>query len=135
MRSNNYWRYGIGSALPVIVRSLKMQRRAASVGFDWQNSVPVLEKIEEELDELHHEIQSASNQARLTEEYGDLLFACINLARHLNIDPELALSNTNNKFKRRFEYLEQQLKNNNRSLYETDPEEMESLWQEAKNYV
>lgn len=126
---------GIGLALPIIDRCLKMQRRAAGVGFDWQNSSQVLEKVEEELNELRCEIQSTSDRARLIEEYGDLLFTCINLARHLDVDPEIALSKANNKFKRRFDYLEKLLKDNNRSLFETDLEEMETLWQESKKHV
>ena len=72
---------------------------------------------------------------RITEEFGDLMFSCINLARHLKIDPELALHKTNNKFKQRFDYLEKKLKADNRSLFETNIEEMESLWQEAKTHV
>ena len=125
---------GIGSTLPEIARSLKMQRRAASAGFDWQDSSQVMAKIAEELNELQHEIQCATERARITEEFGDLMFSCINLARHLKIDPELALHKTNNKFKRRFEYLEKRLKAENRTLYESDIEEMESLWQEAKKH-
>lgn len=124
---------GIGPGLPEVSRSLKMQRRAASVGFDWQNSSQVLEKIDEELLELRREIESGTQHARICGELGDLIFTCINLGRHLNIDPELALRQTNNKFKRRFEYLEKQLQSQNRSLYETDLDEMESLWQEAKS--
>jgi len=123
---------GIGSGLAEIARSLKMQRRAATVGFDWQNTTQVMEKIDEELKELQREIQAATDTTRITEEFGDLMFSCINLARHLKIDPELALRKTNNKFKRRFEYLEKRLKTDNRSLYETNLEEMESLWQESK---
>ena len=125
---------GISPALPETARSLKIQRRVASVGFDWQNSSQVMAKIEEELNELQFEIQNAADRARITEEFGDLMFSCINLARHLNIDPDLALHKTNDKFKRRFEYLEMQLKADNRSLFDTDIEEMESLWQEAKKH-
>ena len=124
---------GIGSGLPEIARSLKMQRRAATVGFDWQNSAQVMEKIDEELKELQGEIQTVTDHTRITEEFGDLMFSCINLARHLKIDPELALRKTNNKFKRRFEYLEKKLETDNRSLFETNLEEMESLWQESKS--
>ena len=116
-----------------IARSLKMQRRAATVGFDWQNSAQVMEKIDEELKELQGEIQTVTDHTRITEEFGDLMFSCINLARHLKIDPELALRKTNNKFKRRFEYLEKKLETDNRSLFETNLEEMESLWQESKS--
>ena len=124
---------GIGSGLPEISRSLKMQRRAAGVGFDWQDPGQVLEKIEEELRELRGEMQSEPERKRLTEEFGDLMFSCINLARHLNIDPDLALSKTNNKFKQRFDYMEKELLKQNRSLRETTSDEMEALWQEAKN--
>ena len=124
--------HGIGSGLPEISRSLKMQRRAAGVGFDWQNSTQVLEKIEEELRELRHEIETGAARSRISGELGDLLFSCINLARHLKIDPELALSETNEKFSSRFGYLENRLKSSNRSLFEAGIEEMEALWLEAK---
>ena len=123
---------GIGATLPPISRSLKMQRRAAGVGFDWQNATQVLEKIEEELRELRHEIESGAARSRISGELGDLLFSCINLARHLKIDPELALSETNEKFRSRFGYLEDRLKSSNRSLFEAGIEEMEALWLEAK---
>lgn len=125
---------GIGNGLSEIARSLKMQRRAAGVGFDWQYPSQVLEKIEEELQELRGEMQSEPEQTRLTEEFGDLLFACINLARHLNIDPEFALNKTNSKFTQRFDYIEKKLLKQNRSIHEATSDEMEVLWQEAKNY-
>ena len=132
-RDNHGLLDGIGSALPVFTRSLNMQRRAAGVGFDWQDPGQVLKKIEEELHELREEMQSEPERKRIMEEFGDLLFSCINLARHLHIDPELALSKTNNKFKQRFDYMEKELLKQNRSLHETTIDEMEELWQQAKN--
>lgn len=126
---------GIGSALPEITRSLKMQRRAASVGFDWRNSAQVLDKIEEELNELRREMKSMTDRDQITGELGDLIFSCINLARHLDISPESALKKTNDKFKRRFEYMEKQLNLEERSLFETDLDEMELLWQASKKHV
>ncbi len=115
-------------ALPALTRAAKLQKRAASVGFDWADVAPVIDKVKEELQELQQEIASADKK-RIEEELGDLLFSCVNLARHCSIDPERALALSNNKFKRRFESLEDELdfEHSNPSL-----EQMEDAWQRVK---
>jgi len=124
---------GVARALPALLRAEKIQRRAARVGFDWKTIGPVIDKIEEELDELRGEIEAGKlDQARVTDELGDVLFAVANLARHCKVDPETALRSTNDKFERRFRYVEKQLAAQGRKPAEATLEEMEALWQEAK---
>jgi nucleoside triphosphate diphosphatase len=124
---------GIARALPALLRAEKIQRRAARVGFDWKETEPVIDKIEEELGELRAELAAGSiDQAKLSDELGDVLFAVANLARHCKVDPEAALRATNDKFERRFRYIERQLAQAGRKPAEATLEEMEALWQEAK---
>lgn len=124
---------GVTVALPATTRAVKIQRRAARVGFDWSNPEPVFDKIAEELDEVRHEIQhDRLNHERVADEIGDLLFACTNLARHLKVDPESALRGTNRKFEQRFRYIEEQLAEQNRHPRELSLEELEALWVQAK---
>ena len=124
---------GVARALPALLRAEKIQRRAARVGFDWKTIGPVIDMIEEELDELRGEIEAGKlDQARVTDELGDVLFAVANLARHCKVDPETALRSTNDKFERRFRYVENQLATQGRKPAEATLEEMEALWQEAK---
>ena len=120
-------------ALPALQRAFKLQKRAARVGFDWPDTEPVVGKIREEVDELAHELASGSDQTRLIDEIGDLLFAVVNLARHLGIDPEAALSGTNGKFVRRFTEIERSLEKTGKSLDEASLDEMEAIWVAAKN--
>ncbi len=127
---------GVARALPALLRAEKIQKRAARVGFDWADIAPVIDKIEEELGELRAEITAGTvDQARLTDELGDVLFAVANLARHCKVDPEAALRATNDKFERRFGYIERQLAAQGRKPTDASLEEMESLWQEAKTRV
>lgn len=121
----------IPSALPALQRSEKLQKRAATVGFDWPETSLVLDKIEEEIAELR-EALTLGNQAHIQDEMGDLLFAMTNLARHINVKSEIALRGTNDKFIRRFAYIEAKLKSENRSLEDASLDEMEALWQKAK---
>ena len=124
---------GVARALPALLRAEKIQKRAARVGFDWADIAPVIDKIEEELGELRAEITAGTvDQARLTDELGDVLFAVANLARHCKVDPEAALRATNDKFERRFGYIERQLAAQGRKPADATLVEMESLWQEAK---
>ena len=124
---------GVARALPALLRAEKIQKRAARVGFDWTTIGPVIDKIEEELGELRGEIEAGKlDQARITDELGDVLFAVANLARHCKVDPETALRSTNDKFERRFRYVEKQLAAQGRKPAEATLEEMEALWQEAK---
>ncbi len=127
---------GVARALPALLRAEKIQKRAARVGFDWSETAPVIDKIEEELGELRVEIEAGTvDQARLTDELGDVLFAVANLARHCKVDPEAALRATNDKFERRFGYIERRLADQGRKPAEASLEEMEALWQEAKTRV
>jgi ATP diphosphatase len=121
----------VPSALPALMRAVKLQNRAAEVGFDWPNAVRVTDKIAEESRELA-EAWASGKRAKVAEEYGDMLFAMANLARHLKLDPEDALRSANAKFVRRFRVIESGLQANGRTLEEASLEEMEALWQRAK---
>lgn len=117
-------------ALPGLTRAVKLQRRAARIGFDWKNPRDVLGKIAEETGELV-EVIDGGNQDRIEDEFGDLLFVIANLSRHLNVDPEAALRRANEKFSKRFRYIEKRLADEGR-LGQASLEEMEALWVEAK---
>src|SRR5690242_18132159 len=97
---------GVGTALPALTRAEKLQRRAARVGFDWPELPPILDKIEEEIGELRHELDSGGDAGRVADEVGDLLFSVVNLARRLGTDPEQALRGACRKFERRFRRVE-----------------------------
>lgn len=118
----------VASALPALMRAEKLQRRASSVGFDWNNADLVVEKIAEEA----REVAQARTQAERAEEVGDLLFVVANLARHLKVDPEAALRAANAKFTRRFNHIETVLAARGVALADAGLPEMEALWQEAK---
>jgi MazG family protein len=117
--------------LPALVEAQQIASRAAQAGFDWENADQVLEKIDEELDELAAARRSASS-AELEDEMGDLLFVLVNLARFVKVDPEQALRKSNAKFRRRFGYVERKLAERGRRPADSTLEEMEALWQEAK---
>ncbi|EST51742.1 hypothetical protein T458_25580 [Brevibacillus panacihumi W25] len=119
---------GIPRDLPALMYAYKLQKKAAQIGFDWDDVADVYGKIEEE----YRELREASERDR-AEELGDLLFAVVNLARFLKLDPEEALAMTNKKFKRRFSYIESKLKEAGRSFEETDLQEMDKWWEEAKH--
>jgi len=124
---------GVARALPALLRAEKIQKRAARVGFDWTTIGPVIDKIEEELGELRAELGAGkTDPARITDELGDVLFAVANLARHCRVDPEAALRSTNDKFEKRFRYVEARLAAQGRKPAEATLDEMEALWQEAK---
>lgn len=123
---------GVSLSLPALTRAVKLQRRAARVGFDWPEAAPVLDKIREELGELEVEMQAVDNAGRVDEEYGDLLFACANLGRHLKVDPESVLRRANAKFERRFRRTEVLLTEAGERAEEADLETMERAWQAAK---
>lgn len=123
---------GVAVNLPALTRAVKLQRRAARVGFDWAETAPVLAKIDEELAELRAEIDAGAPRARLEDELGDTLFAVANLARHLDIDPEQALRGTIRKFVRRFEAIEAGLAARGRRPEEATLEAMDEIWEAAK---
>ncbi|MCK9531268.1 MAG: nucleoside triphosphate pyrophosphohydrolase [Gammaproteobacteria bacterium] len=122
---------GITRTLPALARAEKLQKRAARTGFDWPNLDGVLAKIEEELQEVRAEIAAGDSQA-LHGEIGELLFACANLARHAGVDAETALRATNQKFDRRFRYVEAALRVRGKRPEQSDLAEMDALWEEAK---
>lgn len=117
--------------LPGLTRAVKLQKRAARVGFDWTRPEDVLAKIAEETGELVRASKSKSAD-EIEDEFGDLLFVIANLSRHLQVDPEAAIRRTNEKFARRFRHIEQRLLAQQRALEEASLEEMEGLWTEAK---
>jgi len=118
--------------LPALVRSLKLQKRAARVGFDWPNILQVLEKIEEETKELI-EAKELESQEKINEEFGDLMFSIVNLGRHLGVDSEEALKQTNRKFIKRFKFVEETILSEGKDIQSASLEEMEKLWSKAKN--
>jgi nucleoside triphosphate diphosphatase len=124
---------GVTVGLPALTRALKLQKRAGRVGFDWKDAPPILDKIAEELGELQAEMAAPTPDAtRLEDELGDLLFACVNLARHLAVDPESALRRTNAKFERRFRRVEALLAAAGQRPEQATLDAMEVLWQQAK---
>jgi MazG family protein len=122
---------GVPRALPALVEAQQIASRAAGVGFDWENPDQVLDKLHEELGEFAEARRNAS-QPELEDELGDLLFVLVNLARFVKVDPEQALRKTNAKFRRRFGYIEQKLAERGTKIEDSNIQEMEALWQEAK---
>jgi ATP diphosphatase len=122
---------GVPLALPALTRALKLQAKAGRVGFDWNDPLAVLHKIREEADEIEAEIRDGERD-RAAGELGDLLFAVVNLGRHLDIDPEAALRSTNHKFERRFAAIERALTARGKSPAQATLAEMDALWDEAK---
>ena len=124
---------GVPDALPALLRAYRIGEKASSVGFDRSDEAGALEKLREEMSELQELIDSgSSNPKRLEDEFGDLLFSAVNIARHLKIDPEAALRGATFKFQRRFKFLEETLNNRGSTVGETDLESLEVLWNQAK---
>ena len=123
---------GVARALPALTRAEKLTKRAARHRFDWPEAAQVLDKIEEEIRELRAEITTQAPKARLTDELGDLLFACANLARKLELDPEAVLRQANDKFERRFHRVEALLGERGRTPSDSTLEEMDGLWDDVK---
>ena len=122
---------GIPESMPALERAYKLQKRAAKVGFDWKGFEGIKEKLIEEISEIEEEIKKGDRR-KIEEEVGDLLFMAVNLARFLGVHPEIALRRANEKFEKRFRYMEKRAKEMGRDLSEMSLEEMEELWQEAK---
>lgn len=118
-------------ALPALSRAQKIQKRVAQVGFDWPNAISAMVKIREEINELELAIEK-HDIANIKEEIGDLLFSCVNVARHLKIDSESALAASNQKFARRFNHIEEMLAQQDKTPETATLQEMDSLWQQAK---
>jgi len=121
---------GVPNSLPAMVKAYRIQEKARGVGFDWDNTEQVWEKVQEELAEFNRE--KNQNSEKMEDEFGDILFALINYARFMNINPEDALEKTNRKFIQRFNFIEQKTKELGKPLSEMDLDEMEALWQQAK---
>ncbi len=121
----------VSAVMPPLARAVKLQAKAGTVGFDWNDPRAVLAKMREEIDEIEAALD-AGDKAGTTDEIGDMLFAIANLARHLKIDPDMALSGTNAKFIRRFTYIETSLAAKGKNLSDSTLEEMDALWNEAK---
>ncbi|MFH1862523.1 MAG: nucleoside triphosphate pyrophosphohydrolase [bacterium] len=122
---------GVPCSLPALLRAFRVQEKAAGVGFDWANDREVLAKISEEIKELRA-AKRANDQEKTFEEFGDLLFSMVNLARFWGVTPEDALRNTTEKFIRRFKYIEDSLKQQGRDVRQATLAEMDALWDEAK---
>lgn len=116
---------------PPLLKALKLQKKAAKVNFDWSDLNQILNKLNEELNEFNDAVDS-KNVVDIEEEIGDILFTVVNIARFLKIDPSTALTKTNNKFDKRFRYIEEQIKTKGGNIRETNIEALENLWQKAK---
>jgi ATP diphosphatase len=123
---------GVALALPALMRAHKLQRRAARVGFDWPDIAPVLDKVAEEIEEVRAELAPDGSAERRIDEIGDLLFACVNLARHAGVDAESALRGANDKFEGRFRGVETALAADGQSTETASLDEMERLWEREK---
>ncbi|MDR7002282.1 nucleoside triphosphate pyrophosphohydrolase [Neobacillus niacini] len=124
---------GVSKSVPNLIRAYELQKKAAKVGFDWQEITPALEKVKEELQEFENELNGGEEQLELAKkEFGDLLFAFVNVARFLDIHPEEALFETNEKFIRRFQYIEEKVKESGKTFEEYNLDELDRFWDEAK---
>ncbi|MFA7380748.1 MAG: nucleoside triphosphate pyrophosphohydrolase [Bacteroidia bacterium] len=123
---------GVPSSLPSVIKALRIQDKAAQVGFDWPNTQQVWDKVDEEMAELKETITEQQELSKTEEELGDLMFALVNLSRHLNINPDDALERTNQKFIQRFQFIEDQCREKGKKITDINLLEMEQLWQLAK---
>ena len=121
---------GVPHSLPAMIKAYRMQDKTKQVGFEWENDQQVWDKVEEEIEEFKQASLNGADKSEISNEFGDILFSLINYARYKGIDPETALEGVNQKFKRRFEYIES---NAPKSLTEMSLGEMDALWNEAKN--
>lgn len=124
---------GVPNALPALIKANRIQEKVRAVGFDWDVPEQIWDKISEELNELTHEVKQR-NESEIEKEFGDLLFSVVNAARLYGVDPENALEKTNRKFIKRFDYLEKQTIKKGRSLKDMTLDEMNKIWEEAKQY-
>lgn len=124
---------GVPSSLPALIKSIRIQEKARGAGFDWEEPSQVWEKVKEEMEELRQEAMQQASSERLTDEFGDVLFALINYARLIGVNPEEALERTNKKFTRRFVHLENRAREAGKKLTDMSLEEMDVYWEEAKS--
>ena len=131
---------GVPSKAPALMEAHQLSTKAARVGFDWKSIDDIFDKLHEEIEELrgaitqHAELKDEATHTRVREELGDLLFAATNIARHLHVEPEAALKLTNRKFRQRFKYIEDTLRAQGKTFQDVSIDELESLWQEAKEF-
>jgi len=125
---------GVPTSLPSLIKAYRIQDKAHGIGFDWDNANQVWEKVEEEIDELQEELKLQDNKENIEMEFGDLLFALVNYARFIDVNPETALERSNKKFISRFTDVERVAKERGKSISEMSLEEMELIWQEVKKY-
>ena len=129
----------IPAKLPALMRAYRISERAARTGFDWDDAIGVMEKVEEEWSELKIELQrqkeSGKNHHRLALEFGDILFTLVNVARFINIHPETALRDATKKFERRFKHMEERIANSQRDIRSVSQKEKDALWEEAKDSI
>ncbi len=123
---------GVPTSLPAMIKAYRIQGKVKGVGFDWEKPSQVWDKVQEEMEELKSEVEAGTNPKKAEEEFGDLLFALINYARFIGVNPENALERTNKKFVRRFEHLEQQAKRAGKEIKKMNLSEMDVFWDEAK---
>jgi len=123
---------GVPKSLPAMVKANRIQEKARGIGFDWDNQAQVWDKLKEELGELQEEVESNADAARIEDEFGDVLFSMINYSRFIGVNPEDALERTNKKFIKRFQFLEVEAEKEGRQLSDMSLEEMEAIWQRAK---
>lgn len=124
---------GVPNALPAMIKAIRIQDKARSVGFDWEKPCDVWNKVIEEINELKQATEIVKDNDKIEEEFGDFLFSIINAARLYNIDPETALEKTNKKFMKRFKYIEEKSKEQGKSIDKMTLDEMNNLWEEAKD--
>lgn len=122
---------GVPQSLPSVVKALRLQGKTKQVGFEWDNVAQVKEKVDEEIQELYEAVDNGAHD-KIEEEFGDVMFALVNYARFVDVDPELALEKTNKKFIRRFQYIEKMAAEQNKALLSMTLEEMDALWNKAK---
>ena len=122
---------GVPKQMPALLQALRLQEKASKVGFDWTNPDDVWKKVTEEMGELHESVGQGSPE-KISEEFGDLLFSLVNYARFLHLNPEHSLKETSEKFLRRFQYIEDRLREAGKDIYNTSLKEMDTLWDEAK---
>lgn len=122
---------GVPATMPAVIKALRLQEKTKQVGFEWDNTDQVKAKVEEEIDELYEAVASG-DQDHMEEEFGDVLFALVNYARFIKVDPELALERTNKKFIRRFQQMETMAEGDGKLLHDMNLEEMDALWNKVK---
>ncbi len=122
---------GVPKNIPQLYRAFRLQEKVSKIGFDWENKEDVWEKVMEEFNEFK-EAEKSSNQLNIEEEFGDIIFSLVNYARFIGINPENALRKTNNKFVKRFHYIENKLKTKGKTVIDSNLEEMDKYWEESK---